>query len=69
VATLIKRYDAPASEVDGDAVPIAGVGAQAVKKKHGCVGTTAPFRSLPFDVMKTDAVSLEPPVGRFGHRL
>jgi hypothetical protein len=69
VATLIKRYNAPASEVDGNTVPIAGVGAQAVKKKHGCVGTSAPFRSLPFDVMKTDAVSLEPPVGRFRHRL
>jgi hypothetical protein len=69
VATLIERHDAPVSEAEGNAVPVAGVGAQSVKKKHRLIGPRALYRSRPFHVMETDAVSLEPPVGRFDHRL
>ncbi|OLD50155.1 MAG: hypothetical protein AUI42_04485 [Actinobacteria bacterium 13_1_40CM_2_65_8] len=67
--TLIERDYAPAFEAASNPVPVAGVGAEAVKKEHRCLGPRALFRSRPLDVMKTDAVTLEPSVGRFGHRL
>jgi len=50
------------------AVPVASVGTKAVKEEHGRLATRFPFR-LPFDVVETDAASLEPSVGRFAHRL
>src|SRR5216683_2057543 len=67
MSALVERDQATGGELAGEAIPIARVGAQTMKQKHRRVAPRAGL-GPPFDVMKADAPSLEPSVGRFCHR-
>jgi hypothetical protein len=67
VPALVESDKAMGGEVAREAIPVVSVGAQAMKQKHGSIAPRAGFRA-PIEVMKADAASLEPSVGRFGHR-
>jgi len=67
VPALVEGDEMPASELPRQAVPVAGVGAQSVQKKHRRIGPRFTFRA-PLDVVKIKTASIEPSVGRFSHR-
>ncbi len=67
MSALVERDDMAIHELACEPVPIARVGAQTVKEEHRRIAPRASFRR-PVDVMKTDATSVEPSVGRFRHR-
>ena len=67
VPALVEGDEMPASELARQAVPVAGVGAQSVQKKHRRIGPRFTFRA-PLDVVKIKTASIEPSVGRFSHR-
>jgi hypothetical protein len=67
VSALVEGNEMAASELARQAVPVTGVGAEAVKEKHRRIGPRFTFRA-PLDVMKIDTASIEPSVGRFSHR-
>jgi hypothetical protein len=66
MSALVESDQATGGEMAGEAIPIARVGAQTMKQKHRRIVPRTGCR-LPLDVMKADATSLEPPVGRFCH--
>ena len=67
VAALVESDQATGGEMSREAIPVVCVGAQAMKQKDRSVAPRAGFRA-PVEVMKADAASLEPSVGRFCHR-
>ncbi len=67
MSALVESDQATGGEMSREAIPVMRVGAQAMKQKHGSVAPRIGFR-VPVEVMKADAASLEPSVGRFGHR-
>lgn len=65
VAALVERDQPAASDSSRDAVPVVGVGAQAVQKKDwGGVGL---HPMIPLEVMEVDRAPLQPAVAGCGH--
>jgi hypothetical protein len=64
---LVEGDEMPASELARQAVPVTGIGAEAVKEKHRRIRPRFTFRA-PLDVVKIDTASIEPSVSRFSHR-
>jgi hypothetical protein len=67
VPALVEGDEVPTPELMREAVPVASVGAQAVKEKHRRIGPRFAFRA-PLDVVQSDTASIEPSVSRFSHR-
>ena len=67
VPALVESDEVTGGEVAREAIPVTGIGAQAMKQKYGSRAPRAGFRA-PIEVMKANATSLEPTVGRFCHR-
>jgi hypothetical protein len=67
VAALIERDDAVTGQLAGKAVPVARVGAEPVQQEKWTFVARV-FVRPPLDVVKADAVSLQPAVDWFAHR-
>jgi hypothetical protein len=64
---LVEGDEMAASQLARQAVPITGVGTEAVEEKHRRIGPDLTFWA-PLDVVKIDTATIEPSVGRFSHR-
>src|SRR6266567_6217863 len=65
VAALVECDQPAALQSCRDAVPVVGVGAEAVQKEHG--GGVGVHLVIPFQVKEVDPAPLEPAVAGSGH--
>jgi hypothetical protein len=66
VSTLVEGDEPAISEMARETLPVARIGAEAVKQKH-CRRTSGSRLRPPLQVVEAGAISFEPSVGRFAH--
>jgi hypothetical protein len=66
VTALVEGYNASGTQMTSEAIPVTGIGAQAVEQEQRRVAVRAGV-SFPLDVVQADAISFEPSVDRFAH--